>query len=216
MGLLTRKVHSTLFPSQLIRLLHQHSVLLGKLEERVNNWHHMQKVGDLFSGIHTFFMYKKYILCIRVLYVYIFYTLRECSLYFTQICPFHNIISGIINLRIFIDFIVEWNFCKRILWWKFQKHIILDIYFQCLRSQLKAFSKYIWIISPTSRYSSQSWPKWRKPTSDFVTSFTDAGKKKPHVSDFRYFHFYTILYRYLYIAIQYYTGTYSFLLLFFV
>ena len=50
MGLLAKKTHSILFPNQLIRLVYQHSVFLGRLEERLNNWHHVQKIGDLFSG----------------------------------------------------------------------------------------------------------------------------------------------------------------------
>ncbi|KAL5271779.1 hypothetical protein ACHWQZ_G000092 [Mnemiopsis leidyi] len=48
MGLLTKKAHSILFPHQLIRLVYKHSMFLGRLEERLNNWHHVEKIGDLF------------------------------------------------------------------------------------------------------------------------------------------------------------------------
>ena len=50
MGLLTKKTHSILFPHQLIRLMYKHSMFLGRLEERLNNWHHVEKIGDLFCG----------------------------------------------------------------------------------------------------------------------------------------------------------------------
>ena len=54
MGLLTKKTHSILFPHQLIRLMYKHSMFLGRLEERLNNWHHVEKIGDLFCGRFCF------------------------------------------------------------------------------------------------------------------------------------------------------------------